>query len=205
MVIRCQKWFLSVLSCAISGLKPHNMCLKYSGTCLERVPHWAQKMVSQDRWPLMTDSFTLKCRTFCQKLVVLQDRWSLIAVVSQDRFHCMFNILHDESLIIVIHTGRLSMITLTYNSCVVFSQTVPAISDRRTHCVCDGHPICQVSPAGCPHSPPPPGSPPSASLTTAGKETVAGGNAGGQCWSPASPGSKERGGNRCTGFLGCGS
>ncbi len=27
---------------------------------------------------------------FCQKLVVLQDRWSVIADISQDRFHCMF-------------------------------------------------------------------------------------------------------------------
>ena len=31
---------------------------------------------------------TLKWRSFCQKLVVLQDMWSLVAVVSQDRFHC---------------------------------------------------------------------------------------------------------------------
>ncbi len=36
---------------------------------------------------LVTGSLTLKCRTFCQKLVVLQDRWSLMAVVFQDRFH----------------------------------------------------------------------------------------------------------------------
>ncbi len=45
-------------------------------------------MVSQDRWSLVTGSFTLKCVTFCQKLLVIQDRWSLMAVVSQDRFHC---------------------------------------------------------------------------------------------------------------------
>ena len=45
-------------------------------------------MVSQDRWSLVTGSFTLKFVTFCQKLVVLQDRWSLMTVVSQDRFHC---------------------------------------------------------------------------------------------------------------------
>ncbi len=30
----------------------------------------------------------LKCRAFCQKCVVFQDRWSLMAAVSQDRFHC---------------------------------------------------------------------------------------------------------------------
>ncbi len=45
-------------------------------------------MVSRDRWSLVTGSFTLKCVTFCQKLVVLQGRWSLMTVVSQDRFHC---------------------------------------------------------------------------------------------------------------------
>ncbi len=44
-------------------------------------------MVSQDRWSLVTGRFTLKSRVFCPKLVVLQDRWSLLAVVSQDRFY----------------------------------------------------------------------------------------------------------------------
>ncbi len=52
-----------------------------------------KNMVSHDRWSLVTGSFTLKCSSFCQKLVVLQDRWSLMAVVSQDRFtvHCIWN------------------------------------------------------------------------------------------------------------------
>ncbi len=31
----------------------------------------------------------LKYRAFCQKCVVFEDRWSLMAVVSQDRFHCI--------------------------------------------------------------------------------------------------------------------
>ncbi len=48
-----------------------------------------KNMVSQDRWSLVTGSYTLECRTFCQKLVVLQNKWSLMAVVSQDRFHCI--------------------------------------------------------------------------------------------------------------------
>ncbi len=41
---------------------------------------------------------TLKCRTFCQELMVFQDRWSLMAVVSQDRFHCtlVLNMLKDH-------------------------------------------------------------------------------------------------------------
>ncbi len=42
-------------------------------------------MVSGDRF-----SYTcvLKCRSFCQKCVVCQDRWSIMAVISHDRFHC---------------------------------------------------------------------------------------------------------------------
>ncbi len=38
-------------------------------------------MVSQDRWSLVTGSVALKCRTFCQEYVILQDRWSFMAVV----------------------------------------------------------------------------------------------------------------------------
>ena len=41
--------------------------------------------VSQDRWSLVTGSFTLKCKT-CQSVVVLQDRWSVVAVISQGKF-----------------------------------------------------------------------------------------------------------------------
>ncbi len=42
-------------------------------------------MVSQERW---TGSISLKCSTFWQEYLVFQDRWSLMAVVSQERFHC---------------------------------------------------------------------------------------------------------------------
>ena len=42
-------------------------------------------MVSKDRWSLVTGSFTLKCVILCQRVVVLQDRWSLMAVVSHNR------------------------------------------------------------------------------------------------------------------------
>ncbi len=54
-----------------------------------------KNMASQDGWSLLTDLFTQKCRTCCQKLVVLQDRWPLMAVVSEhaeDRFHCTDNL-----------------------------------------------------------------------------------------------------------------
>ena len=44
-------------------------------------------MVCQDRWTLVTGSVVLKGGTFCQEYVVLQDRWSLIVLVFQNRFH----------------------------------------------------------------------------------------------------------------------
>ncbi len=44
-----------------------------------------KNMVSKDRLSLVTDMGALKCGTFCQEeYVVLQDRWSLIAVVSRE-------------------------------------------------------------------------------------------------------------------------
>ncbi len=47
-------------------------------------------VVSEDRWPLMIGSITLKYRTFRhEEYLVSQDRWSFMAVVSQDRFHCI--------------------------------------------------------------------------------------------------------------------
>ncbi len=63
--------------------------MTYCYTVLKDRPIRHKNMVSQDRWSLVTGSFTLKCVT-CPKLVVLQDsRWSLMTVVSQDRFHCI--------------------------------------------------------------------------------------------------------------------
>ncbi len=62
---------------------------KHSRTCLERL--LAIKLWRQDRWSsacMVTGSNSLTCRTYCQKYAVLHDRWSLMAVVSQDRFHC---------------------------------------------------------------------------------------------------------------------
>ena len=58
-------------------------------TVLKDHPIGYTNMVSQDRWFLVPSSITLKCRTFCQEYLVFQDRWSLMAVVSQDRFHCV--------------------------------------------------------------------------------------------------------------------
>ncbi len=40
---------------------------------------------------LVTGSMAPKCMTFCQEYLVLQDKWSLTAVVSQDRFRCNDN------------------------------------------------------------------------------------------------------------------
>ncbi len=44
--------------------------------------------MSEDRLSPVTGSVILKCRFFCQTYGVFQDRWSLVPVVSQDRFHC---------------------------------------------------------------------------------------------------------------------
>ncbi len=47
-----------------------------------------KNVVSQDRLFLVTGSVILKCRNFSQEYLVFQDRWFLMAVVSQDRCHC---------------------------------------------------------------------------------------------------------------------
>ncbi len=52
-------------------------------------PAGHKNMASQDRWSLVTGSITLKCGILGQGYVVLRDRWSLMAVVSQDRFYCI--------------------------------------------------------------------------------------------------------------------
>ncbi len=57
-------------------------------TVLKDHPIGHKSVVSQDRWPLLTGSITLKCSAFCQEYLAFQDRWSLMAVVAQDRFHC---------------------------------------------------------------------------------------------------------------------
>ncbi len=47
-----------------------------------------KNVVCQDRWPMVTGSVILKCRSFCRKCVVCQDRWPFMAVVPQDGLHC---------------------------------------------------------------------------------------------------------------------
>ncbi len=51
----------------------------------------------------MIASVILKCRSYCRKCVVCQDRWSLMAVVSQDRFHCTGNLKHYTISPVTIH------------------------------------------------------------------------------------------------------
>ena len=48
-----------------------------------------KNVVCQDRWSLVTGSVILKCWSFYRKCVVCQDRLSLMALVSEDRFHCI--------------------------------------------------------------------------------------------------------------------
>ena len=56
-------------------------------------PTVQKTIVALDRWSLGTDWITLKCETFCPEYLVFQDRWLLMAVVSQelDKFHCNIN------------------------------------------------------------------------------------------------------------------
>ncbi len=56
---------------------------------LEDHPMGHKNVVSQDRWSLVTGLTTMKCMTLCQEYLVFQDRWSLMAVVFQDRFYCI--------------------------------------------------------------------------------------------------------------------
>ncbi len=79
----------------------HKVCpitgtlLIYNRTCLERQDHpidhkdvvCQRQIASGDRF-----SFILKCRSFCKKCVVCQDRWSLMAMVSEHSFHCIIKL-----------------------------------------------------------------------------------------------------------------
>ncbi len=58
-------------------------------TCLERPPHWPYKviMVPQDRWSLVTCSSEFRGRTFWQEYLVVQDWWSVMAVVFPGRLY----------------------------------------------------------------------------------------------------------------------
>ena len=47
-------------------------------------------VVSQDRWSLVTGSVTMKCGSFYQEYLIFQDRRSVTAEVSQNRFHRMY-------------------------------------------------------------------------------------------------------------------
>ena len=52
---------------------------------LEDGPIGHENVVSQDRWSLVTDSITLKNRTYCQEYLVFRSMWSLMTMV---KFHC---------------------------------------------------------------------------------------------------------------------
>ncbi len=49
-----------------------------------------KNMVSQDRWSLVTGSFTLKCRTFHQISMIFQDRWSLKTGFTVFELHMLY-------------------------------------------------------------------------------------------------------------------
>ncbi len=56
-------------------------------TVLKHCPIGYKNIIFQGGWLSAMGSAALKCGTFCQEYAVLQDRWSLIAVASQGRFH----------------------------------------------------------------------------------------------------------------------
>ncbi len=61
---------------------------EYSRICLERPQNWPQKC-GLSRQVVSGDRFSyIECGSFCRKCMVCQGRWSLMAVVSQDRFQC---------------------------------------------------------------------------------------------------------------------
>ncbi len=64
----------------------------YSSNCLERQTPMAIKMwfSSQDRWSLATGLTALKFRTIYEEYLVFADKWSVMAVVSQDRFTVLY-------------------------------------------------------------------------------------------------------------------
>ncbi len=77
---------------------PGDQIFLASGVTVEPVlkdhPIGHKNVVYQDRWSLVTGSVVLK-GSFCHKFVVVKTgglswQWSLMAVVSQDRFHCIY-------------------------------------------------------------------------------------------------------------------
>ncbi len=99
----------------------------YSRTFLKRPPYVAIKnMVSQhaqEMWSLAAGSVPLKCRTFCQDYMVLQDRWSLMAAVSQDRLHCRVISFKCPGLLMIITlpSKMCSAISIVMGSRIIFT------------------------------------------------------------------------------------
>ena len=76
----------------------------------------------------MTGSVILKCRSFCQKCAVCQDRWCLMAVVSQDRFHCSLKFIFKWQAILPMG----SSLTTQLAQATAMSQWETFISRSRT-------------------------------------------------------------------------
>ncbi len=54
---------------------------------------------------------------FCQGYVVFQDRWSVTAVVSQDRFHCN-HCAHVDAAILLVKCTHVQVWDLTFLVCM---------------------------------------------------------------------------------------
>ncbi len=93
-------------------------------------------VVSQGRWSLVTGSVVLTCGgTFCQESVILQDRWSLTAVVTPDSLHCSSS-WDIESLDIesIHHLNWCQTVTMRHgeNRIYKFVRIDEIVSDQKT-------------------------------------------------------------------------
>ncbi len=91
----CLLGIYNLVSQLLQNLNSGHICVNFhlsvAITCnlsWKTTPLPTKNVVSQGRWCVVTSSVTLKYRTFCQEYLVFQDRWSLIAVICQGRFHC---------------------------------------------------------------------------------------------------------------------
>ncbi len=62
------------------------------------------------------DSITLKLRTFCQEYLAFKDRWSLMAVVSQDSFQCIVILSDDKDYLPTLTAQQQISVHATVNT-----------------------------------------------------------------------------------------
>ncbi len=71
-----------------------------------------------------TGSVTLEYGTFCQEYVVLQDRWSFMAVTPQDRFHCTCIRVKPGFMLFAPHNQDHHRIKMKFFSVLIFPEII---------------------------------------------------------------------------------